>query len=388
MREKLTFITVSARPENIPLVATEIEKQKSGWPSLRWMIIFDFDDETDGLHLSEKVRKFLDDRSEWISYEFLKHPANKSSGGNHGKDTLIKRIDEGWIYQIDDDNELYPGFIEEIKSLIESHPESNLFCFWQLDRYRPNKLEDIKIGVVDSAMYVFNKKACEGVDYPLVYGGDGGFVRSMIDNPLSKSWLEKKYLCTYNKIRNMKNAGELGKLAIEFNSDKHSRHNYCGFYEELFSEYKDKPISLLELGVLRGGSVRMWRKWFAEAEIYGVDNGTDGEFPQIELPLTKIVKADTQNISICDALKWKQFDIIIDDADHHPYSQLKTMWNTWPLLKDNGIYVIEDVQNFSKWGKHWQFASDFNVVDMRQKGGTYDSVMLVFRKRIKECPAR
>ena len=350
------------------------------------MIIFDFDDhkgDANELYLPEKVREFLNERSEWISYEFLKHPANKSSGGNHGKDTLIKRIDEGWIYQIDDDNELYPCFVEELKSLIESHPECNLFCFWQLDRYRPNKLDDIRIGVVDSAMYVFNKKACTGVDYPLGYGGDGGFVRKMIDNPLSNVWLEKKYLCTYNKIRNMKYAGELGKLAIEFNCDKHSRHNYCEFYEKIFKEYKNKPISLLELGVLRGASIRMWRKWFAEAELYGVDNGTDGQPPQIELPLTTIVKADVQNISICDALKWKQFDIIIDDADHHPYSQLKTAWNIWPLLKDEGIYVIEDVQNFSNWKKHWEFISDLEVVDMRQKGGTYDSVMLVLRKEKK-----
>jgi hypothetical protein len=376
---ELTFITVSARPENIPKVALEIERQKSEWEGgYFWRIIFDFNRE-DGI-LNKEVEDFLVSRSEWISFSFLKHEANKASGGNHGKDTLIKSTEKGWIYQVDDDNELFPGFVNSFKIMLAEHPDCNLFCFWQLNRYSPRKLEDIRVGVVDAAMYIFNKTACEGIDYPLTYGGDGHFVCRMISSPKVKPWLEQRNLCFYNRIKEDPGSGELARLAVRFGTDKHSRHNYCEVYERLFENYRHKEISFLELGVFRGSSILMWREWFTKAEIYGVDDGTYlNSLPSIDLQKTKIIRADTQKIEVCDLLRWKQFDIIVDDADHHPYSQLKTLWNLWPLLKNGGMYVIEDIQNFESWGSHWKFLNA-EVIDQRRNKGTYDSVMIVLQK--------
>ena len=37
-------------------------------------------------------------------------------------------------------------------------------------------------------------------------------------------------------------------------------------------------------------------------------------------------------------------DIIIDDGAHNPDSQIKTYENTKHLLKDGGIYIIEDFE--------------------------------------------
>ena len=39
-----------------------------------------------------------------------------------------------------------------------------------------------------------------------------------------------------------------------------------------------------------------------------------------------------------------QMDIIIDDGAHNPESQIKTYHNTKHLLKDGGMYIIEDFE--------------------------------------------
>lgn len=367
------IITVSARPENIPYIGHNILSQKSDWKGqLFWHIIFDFENND---FISEKVKKFLINNTNWISYEFLPHPANKSSGGNHGKNYLIKKIEEGWIYQLDDDNELYPSFFKKITDLINEFPMHNVFCFWQDGRYHPESKESLRAGVTDTAMYVFNAKTCKNIDYPLHYGGDGKFLELLINN--NSFYLHKQPLCWYNKIKYMNmNVNELSKLALKYGTDKFQRHNYTEIYFNLFKDFKNEKIKLLEMGILNGNSLRMWREWFPNAEITGIDHKID----HIEkIDNVKIVKSNTQTIDICKDLNYDEFDIIIDDADHHPYQQLITLWNTWPLLKQGGLYIIEDIQNINTWNKHWQFLNP-TIYNQSKNGGTYDSVIFVFKK--------
>ena len=373
--EVFNIITVSARPENICHIGSNILLQKNDWQGeLLWHIIFDFENDS---FLSDSLKNFLEENKSWVKFQFLKHPANKNSGGNYGKDYLIKNIEQGWIYQLDDDNELYPNFLEKISVLIENNPEYNLFCFWQKDRYHPHKIEDLRVGVTDTAMYVFSVNICKNIDYPLHYGGDGKFLELLINNNKNSVFLHKKPLCWYNRIKYMNmNVNELSKLAIKYGTDKFQRHRYTEIYFEIFGHLKNEKIRFLELGVLNGDSLRMWREWFSNAEITGVDNNIDN---LKTIHNVNIIKSDTQTINICKDLNNQHFDIIIDDADHHPYQQLLTLWNTWPLLKKGGMYIIEDVQNIDTWGKHWEFLNP-KIYNQSKNGGTYDSVLFVFEK--------
>jgi hypothetical protein len=373
--EIFNIITVSARPENIPHIGTNILLQKTDWDGeLLWHIIFDFENDS---FLSEDVKNFLLKNNSWIKFQFLKHPANRASGGNHGKDFLIKKIYQGWIYQLDDDNELYPSFLKTMSTLIKNNLKYNLFCFWQENRYHPQQIEDLKAGFTDTAMYVFSVNICKNINYPLHYGGDGEFLQLLINNNKDSTYLHKEPLCWYNKIIYMNmNANELSKLALKHGTDKFQRHRYTEIYFDIFGHLKDKNIKLLELGILNGGSLRMWREWFPNAQIVGVDNNTEN---LKIIDNVNIIKSNTQTIDICKDLNYQEFDIIIDDADHHPYQQLITLWNIWPLLKKGGIYVIEDVQNIEIWGKHWEFLTP-KIYNQSKNGGTYDSVMFVFNK--------
>ena len=53
-------------------------------------------------------------------------------------------------------------------------------------------------------------------------------------------------------------------------SIKHS--SYFQVYEEIFSKYRDRKITFVEIGVLNGGSLFMWRDFFGpESRIIGID---------------------------------------------------------------------------------------------------------------------
>jgi hypothetical protein len=44
-----------------------------------------------------------------------------------------------------------------------------------------------------------------------------------------------------------------------------------------------------------------------------------------------------------EVLDRPQFDVIIDDGSHAWEHQLETLKNFYPYLKQNGIYIIEDI---------------------------------------------
>ncbi|MBK9346116.1 MAG: glycosyltransferase family 2 protein [Burkholderiales bacterium] len=52
----------------------------------------------------------------------------------------------------------------------------------------------------------------------------------------------------------------------------HKWMHYFEIYERHFGQFRNQPISLLEFGVLHGGSLQMWKHYFGkQAKIYGAD---------------------------------------------------------------------------------------------------------------------
>ena len=54
-------------------------------------------------------------------------------------------------------------------------------------------------------------------------------------------------------------------------SDKASKHKYDIVYEKYMSHRRDEKINLLEIGVFKGDSIKVWLDYFPNATIYGVD---------------------------------------------------------------------------------------------------------------------
>jgi cephalosporin hydroxylase len=131
--------------------------------------------------------------------------------------------------------------------------------------------------------------------------------------------------------------------------DKGSWHRYDRIYEPLFSPLRDKPIRLLEIGVLKGASVKAWLEYFPQAHVVAVDT-----FMRVPAEAVAVLLNPRVSWYRCDstltAPKVEPVDIIIDDGCHSAKAQLATFKNYSPLLKAGGMYFIEDVKDFKEFG--------------------------------------
>lgn len=133
-------------------------------------------------------------------------------------------------------------------------------------------------------------------------------------------------------------------------SIKHAK--YFHTYDEVFSSYRGKPITFVEIGVLHGGSLFMWREFFGpQARIIGVElNPEAGRW-----------EADGFEIHIGDQSDekfWDGFfdsvgnvDLILDDGGHTNEQQLVTVNSCKEHVNDGGKIVVEDV--------HTSYLSEF-----------------------------
>ncbi len=120
--------------------------------------------------------------------------------------------------------------------------------------------------------------------------------------------------------------------------------NYGDIYDKHFAKFRDQPINILEIGVLRGGSMRMWEKYFPKANIFGID--IDEECLQYQSDRTKIFIGDQSDVSFLRNIKAKipRIDILIDDGSHRAKDQKITFDEMYYHVSKPGIYLIEDIE--------------------------------------------
>lgn len=173
-----------------------------------------------------------------------------------------------------------------------------------------------------------------------------------------------------------------------YRTDKDTSHSYIETYDSLFSEYKDKKINLLEIGNHHGGSLSLWNDYFSDANIIGIELDERSGLRQFDNIENVTIYENTDAISFDTIRKIEdlgiKFDIIIDDASHLPNHQVFVCKFWSQLLKDDGVFVIEDVQDI-------QFCetlmnslpvgfNDIKTIDLRSNKGRYDDIMIVAKK--------
>lgn len=136
-------------------------------------------------------------------------------------------------------------------------------------------------------------------------------------------------------------------------SDKWSL--YINEWDKIFLPYQDQEINLLEIGIQNGGSLEIWSKYFKNAKhIIGCDIDPKCECldyfdERINFIIGNINSEKTENniLNISN-----DFDIIIDDGSHKSSDIIHSFNRYFPHLKDNGVFIIEDVHT-SYW-KHFE----------------------------------
>ena len=136
-----------------------------------------------------------------------------------------------------------------------------------------------------------------------------------------------------------------GKVSIKYDS-------YLKLYDQIFQQHYDCQINLLEIGVQNGGSLEIYTSLFAnKSQLIGCDidkkcQELDYDNKNINIVIGDATNSQTKSkiLNFC-----KRFDIVIDDGSHQQDDIIKAFLMYFPLLSDNGVYIVEDLHT-----SYWQ----------------------------------
>jgi hypothetical protein len=118
--------------------------------------------------------------------------------------------------------------------------------------------------------------------------------------------------------------------------------DYLDLYEKECRRFRYDKNVILELGILRAESLRLWRDYFPNSLIVGVDLNP----PVITEDMIVMYKAAQDDTAALDLITKQAapdgYQMVIDDCAHIAVTALHSFWFLWPHVKPGGLYVIED----------------------------------------------
>lgn len=170
----------------------------------------------------------------------------------------------------------------------------------------------------------------------------------------------------------IKNNSELNALCDKYGSDKGEvtsennpyvweSHNYADAYELMFRLRKNDVQLLIECGLgtnnpalisnmgingKPGASLRVWRDYFSNAQIIGIDIDSDSLFEEERIKTYQCDQTSSESIQkFCTdaSIKESSVDVFIDDGLHEYHAGISLFESMNKYLAEEGIYIIEDV---------------------------------------------
>ena len=204
----------------------------------------------------------------------------------------------------------------------------------------------------------------------------------------------------------------LGELCDLYGSDKGSAslevkpypwppHTYISIYSLIFGLNRFAVSKVLECGIgsnsenlksnmtksgKPGASLRVWRDFFPEAEIYGIDIDPKTLFQENRIKTFEVDQTSARSINEFKAkIPNIEFDIVIDDGLHEFLAGKKLFSNLYSIVRNYGFYVIEDIipTDLVKYREYFPSINlPFNIFffNDRSQKRSIDNVMIVIQK--------
>jgi trans-aconitate methyltransferase len=142
-------------------------------------------------------------------------------------------------------------------------------------------------------------------------------------------------------------------IGARHGTDKAGQRQLLHVYEEYFEELRATELVLVEIGVLGGASLRMWREYFPRAQIFGIDVDPEAE-AHADDRITVLIGSQSDTRFLDTVLeRTGRPDIVLDDGSHHARDQITTLLHFWRHVKPGGIYVVEDL--------HTSYMTEYNM---------------------------
>lgn len=147
----------------------------------------------------------------------------------------------------------------------------------------------------------------------------------------------------------------LFELATQYGTDK---VYYAPVYELLLQDRRMRTHAVLEIGIgtpeamkhvpryQPGASLRMWREYFPNAHVFGMDIDHRVLFEERFIHTCRVDQGNANELG--RHVVGLHFDLIVDDGSHKPEHQILGVKVLMPHLQKGGLYIIEDVNNFEE----------------------------------------
>ena len=229
----------------------------------------------------------------------------------------------------------------------------------------------------------------------------------LIRNSIRKLKYKIKFLGHYEEtkfsyITNSNSNSKLTELMNYYGSDKggkNNHHNYADFYSEIFFHRRNEIKSFLEIGLGTNNvnlpsnmgidgvplaSLRAWRDYFKNAQIYGADIDKSILKNEERIKTFFVDQTNPESIKkLFNSIGELKFDIILEDGLHEYNANICFFENSIDYLKNNGIYIIEDVfykdkKKFLNYFKNKNY--NFSIVDIYHKKNIANNCLVIVRK--------
>ena len=203
-------------------------------------------------------------------------------------------------------------------------------------------------------------------------------------------------------VSNFLSNTKLSELMNHYGSDKggkNNHHNYADYYSEIFFHKREEVKNFLEIGLGTNNvklpsnmgkdgtplaSLKAWRDYFLNANIYGadIDKNILKNEDRIKTYYVDQTNPDTIEKMFIE-IGVNNFDVILEDGLHEFNANICFFENSIKYLSPNGTYIIEDVY----YKDQEKFISYFNkqnynfaVIDIYHQKNIANNCLIVIKK--------
>tara|TARA_B100000902_G_C26918112_1_gene720314 strand:+ start:89 stop:676 length:588 start_codon:yes stop_codon:yes gene_type:complete len=165
---------------------------------------------------------------------------------------------------------------------------------------------------------------------------------------------------------------EVSKLGL---TDKADYHAYEEVYPYLLDKFLGRKCNILEVGVAKGGGLKILSELFPESNIYGIDwNLSQMQVDIDSLPNVQVFSGDQRDPALMEKLP--ELDFVTEDASHQFNDSITTFELLKEKLKYGAVYVIEDV--YPQFVNSYEVDGRFDIYDATKIKGRGDDVLAVY----------
>ena len=180
----------------------------------------------------------------------------------------------------------------------------------------------------------------------------------------------------------------LRELIDNERTDKNTSHSYLPIYQSLFEKRAESARRVMEIGIYKGASIKLWNDYFTRAIIHGIDIESDDytlaflrDLPRVHL---HVGRSAYQADFVRDTFEKTElkFDVIVEDGSHELEHMIFFVKHYLKLLSPRGICIIEDVPDID-WIKILyentpeEYREYCYFCDLRSEKNRYDDIMFI-----------